>query len=347
MLSKSIITVLIFMLSLTFAQQKEDIELGKLKSGAAVSFVSSSQGEWGIEVRKGTTPNLVMLMPAQVEVFCDENNIIQLKTGYKSVKRLASYMDCEAEIDYKDNVKFYIYDRWGLSGDIVSVFRKVEVVGNCEGGFSSSVIFDVDPSVNWSEVNCLAPGALYGDPSHNGDRSPGGTLNYDAKQFIFREDALPAPFFALSFKNGSSISILDPTPNGESTFEETKIRIDIMADERFQFGALGAWQNEDKPIEFGFTFPGTISLYPFGPNASKSPKMIRRYHPIKPGVVHSYNLSFRFGTDESFPEVTRNTWRWAWDNLKPEVTKIDVEQMRRILTDHMAEQATTICCCNI
>ena len=48
---------------------------------------------------------------------------------------------------YGDNVMFRVQDRWSLNGAVVSVRRKVEVVGNAPGGFNSSVVLTVDPSV--------------------------------------------------------------------------------------------------------------------------------------------------------------------------------------------------------
>ena len=53
-------------------------------------------------------------------------------------------------------------------------------------------------------------------------------------------------------------------------------------------------------------------------------------------------MQLRFGQNESFRDLTRNAWRWAWDTLKPAVTPIDVELVRRVLTDHLAAQAATI-----
>ncbi|MGA7160641.1 MAG: hypothetical protein WBZ48_06545, partial [Bacteroidota bacterium] len=246
------------------------------------------------------------------------------------------------DITYGEHVVFRVHDRWRLNGAVVSMRRKVEVAGNAQGGFNSSLTFMVDSSVRWSDVNCLAPGALYGDPTYDGDRSPGGTLNYTARQFLMREDILPAPLFALSFSNGSSVAMLDPSPRGESTVEETKLSSDVMTDERFQFGALGAWQVNENPIEFGFQFPGTASFYAYGPYAPSAPRLIRRFHPIAQGIAHSYEVSLRFGHDESFRDVTRNSWRWAWTTLKPAVTPIDIELVRRVLTDHLAAQAATI-----
>ncbi len=328
--------------SALFAQQGARVELGRLQTGATVSFARAAAGEWGVDIAGATAPRIQQSRPARLEVFRAEDDVRLLAAGYKSVQRSAAGIDASAEIKYSENVLFRIHDHWSLSGAILSVHRKVEVEGNAPGGFSSSVVLAVDPAVGWSEINCLAPGALYGDPAYDGDRSPGGTLNYSARRFLMREDILPAPLFALSFNNGASVAVLDPAPRGDTTVEETRLSKAVMTDARFQFGALGAWQADEGAIEFGFGFPGTSSIYAFGPGAQSNPRWIRRYHPIEQGVVHSYQVSFRFGQNESFRELTRNSWRWAWNTLHPAVTYIDVEQMRRVLTDHMAAQAATI-----
>jgi hypothetical protein len=41
-----------------------------------------------------------------------------------------------------------------------------------------------------------------------------------------------------------------------------------MTDARFQFGAMGYWQADSRPIEFGFRFPGTASMPARGPEAA-------------------------------------------------------------------------------
>ena len=324
------------------ARQGDRVDLGRLQTGATVSFVRIAGGEWGIEISGGSAPRLTQQKPAQIEVFRTEENLREIAVGYKTVQLSASGIDARAEIAYSEDVIFRVEDRWSLNGTVVSVQRKVEVVGNAPGGFNSSVTFTVDPSVRWSDINCLAPGALYGDPTFNGDRSPGGTLNYAARRYFMREDILPAPLFTLSFTNGSSVAILDPSPQGESTVEETKLSKDVMTDARFQFGALGVWQTVENTIEFGFQFPGTTSMYAYGPNAPGNPRCIRRFHPIARGVVQRYNVSFRFGLNESFRDVTRNSWRWAWTTLKPAITIIDIERVRHVLIDHLAAQAATI-----
>ena len=328
--------------STAFAQQGNRVELGNLQTGATVSFVRAADGEWGIEISGGPIPRVTQQKPTRLEVYRTEQDIRELAAGYKTIKQSSSGIDARTEIAYGEHVVFHVEDLWSLRESVVSVQRKVEVAGNDSGGFNSSVVLTVDSSVHWSDMHCMIPTALYGDPTYNGDRSPGGKMNNTAHRFQLREDMLPAPLFALSFSNGSSMAMLDPSPQGESTVEETKLSKNVMTDARFQFGALGVWQTDRNPIELGVQFPGTMSIYPFGFNTLAKPRLIRRYHPIAQGLAHSYEVSFRFGLNEPFREVTRNTWRWAWNTLKPAVTPIDVELVRRVLINHLADQAATI-----
>ena len=119
--------------------------------------------------------------------------------------------------------------------------------------------FSLDRAVGWPDINFMAPGAIYADPTYDGDRSPGGTLTYAARRLVMREDILAAPLFALSFQNGASIAMLDPHPRGDTTEEETKLTKLVMTDARIQFGAMGAWQAEDGAVHLGFRYPSTTT----------------------------------------------------------------------------------------
>ena len=252
-------------------------------------------------------------------------------------------MDAKAEIADGGHILFRVNDHWTISGAVVSVKRQVEVVRDVlPGGFRSSVAFSVDSSVAWKDVKFLAPGIFYGDPTYDGERSPGGTLNYSAKRFVIREDILPAPMFSISFENGGSVTMLDPTPRGDTTEAETTLSKPVLIDAAFQFGALGATQADGSPVEFGFTFPGTVSMYPRAEALPAKPEWARRYHPIAQGAIQRYQVSFRFGQNESFRDLTRNSWRWAWATLNPQITYIDVDLVRKVLTDHLEAQAATI-----
>lgn len=342
MFGRCVLLGLSLAVSPVWAQQDGRVDLGSLQTGAMVSFVRSESGGWGIEIGDAAAPRMVQSKPARLEVFRTEEDIRRLAVGYKTIQTSEAGIDARAEIVYGDNVIFRVQDRWDINGAILSVNRTVEVEGNAQGGFYSSVVLTIDPAVGWSEVNCLAPGALYGDSTYNGDRSPGGTLNDQARCFVMREDILSAPLFAILFDQGGSVAVLDPAPRGDTTMDESRLADPVMTDARFQFGALGAWQTDDNPIEFGFRLPGTVTLFGRGRGVPAGPRWVRRYHPITQGVDHRYRVSFRFGEEDRFREVMRNAWRWTWNTLDPEVIPIDVEQMRRVLIDHLAAQVATI-----
>lgn len=62
----------------------------------------------------------------------------------------------------------------------------------------------------------------------------------------------------------------------------------------------------------------------------------------RPIVPHSYDVRFRFSQNESFPDLMRDSWRWAWKTLDPPISYIDVDQMRRVLIDRLQSEAATI-----
>lgn len=318
-----------------------DVVLGRLTTGATVTFTPVAPAGWGVAVAGGPAPRVAQDTPVRLEISDSEDEVRELAMPYSSVAKGAAGIEARADVAAMTGVVFHVHDRWSVTGAVVSVRRDVTVTGRAASGFASSWVFALDPAVGWQDVQYLAPGALYGDPTYDGDRSAGGTLNDAARRFVMREDVLPAPLFALSFGNGASIAMLDPSPRGDTTVEESKLTQPVMTDARFGFGALGAHQPGDS-IEFGFWFPGSVTSY--GGNRSEPPRArrMRRYHPIGPDTVHRYEVAFRFGQHESFRDLTRNAWRWAWDTLKPAVTYIDVDLVRRVLTDHLAAQAATI-----
>ena len=339
--SVGLLTVLA-LASPAFGQPDPKVSLGRLQSGAEVSFTRAESGEWGIEIAGGPAPRVAQAKPAGIEIYRADNDVHNFAAGYKTVQKTAAGIDAQAEVAGGENVVFHIDDKWSIASGLLSLRRSVEVKGSAPGGFDSAIDLKIDSSIGWPDINFMVPGAIYGDPTYDGDRSPGGTMNYKARHLMMREDILAAPLFAMSFNNGASIAFLDPAPRGDTTEEESKLTNLTMTDARFQFGALGAWQAEDGAIDFGFRYPGTIKEFGGPRGAPAAERWVRRYHPITEGFTHSYQLQFRFGQGESFRDVTRDAWRWAWTALKPPVNYINVEQMRRVLLDHLESQVLTI-----
>lgn len=294
----------------------------------------------------GVAPQIQQLKPIGLEIYRSETDIRPIAAGYAKVDKVADGIDARADIFFETNTVFHVLDHWNISNAVLSLKRKVDVSGEAPGGFCTSITLAVDPAVNWTNVNFLAPGIIYGDPAFNGERSAGGTQNYAARRFLFREDIMAAPLLAIFFPNGASISELDPAPRGETILADNSMSAPALTDARLQFGALGVQQASNGPIELSFCYPGQSCSVSMGfpgnrGGASVQPRWTRRYHPISAASKHSYQTSFRFGAKETFRDLERNAFRWAWAELNPPVHYIDVDLTRRVLLDHLAAMAKT------
>jgi hypothetical protein len=337
------------------------IEMGRVATGATASFVRDASGKWGLEIAGGQAATFRQTQPVQIGLYKSDTDVQQLNSGYNSVVRKGKIVTGQANIDAGGGVNFAITDQWTLDGNVLSLNRKVTVGGSLENaGFYSSIRLYSTPDLTWPDVSFLAPSLLYADATNNG-RGPGNSTNDKARRFSFREDYLPAPLMGVSIRNGDSMTLLDLAPKGNTVTKEGTI------DERFGFGAFQANEIADGSFEIGYYFPGTTTSVRsersnqggggggyFGgqtqtaqPTQPGPPETFQttwtyRCHPVKEGFTHSYQLGFRFATHESFPDLIRNSYRWAWQVLKPAVFWHDIEIVRRSLADQLSSQVYTI-----
>jgi hypothetical protein len=325
--------------------QNNRVELGSLENGATVSFVRNSAGDWGIEISGGTALHLMQEKPAQIEVCNGEENVRQLAYGYKSVHKKKEFVVAKAKVTGGDRAAFNIEDQWNISGAVLSLSRKVSVTGaEDSAGFYSAIRLLTEPAVKWEDIDYFAPGLLYADPTYDGETSPGGTLYYKSRFFNIREDNLAAPLFGLSFHKGAWAAVMDFAPQGETTFEESNASAStVVIDANLKFGALGAREIQGKGVEFGFWLPGTTTEFAgggFGAMTGSTPAQVvrRRYNPVMEGFSQSYQIGFRIGEGDSFLNMERDAWRWAWESLDPTVIPVDLELVRRTLIDHLEDR---------
>jgi hypothetical protein len=214
--------------------------LGRLPTGAVVSFVKEN-GQWGIDIGGGDAPHILQRQPAHLEIY--ESGSASAKpqdmaVGYTSVRQVGGAATATADIA-RGAVTFHLEDRWSIKSGALWVHRHVQVTGNAEGGFGSAITFSTTPEVGWADVQFLAPSKLYGDPSFDGPTAPGSPLHNAARRFSMREMALTAPLFALNFGHGHSVTVLDPSPKGETTVEEAAAPTDtVMTDARYNSARL-------------------------------------------------------------------------------------------------------------
>ncbi|MGD0156333.1 MAG: hypothetical protein ABSB50_09550 [Terracidiphilus sp.] len=342
--------------SIAPAQQKQAsanvtdrIVLGHLANGATVTFVRTASGEWGIDISGNAVPHLTQPKPAQIEVYRGEGNVRELSAGYRSVQKEPFEVVAKARVGGSGAASFAVEDRWRIAGDVLSLSRSVAVTGDdANAGFYSAIRFVTATEVSWADAGFLAPGLLYGEP-HTRATAPGGSAFYNARCFSIREDYLSAPLFGLSFRDGRWVALMDLAPHGDTTAAETTAHADTpIIDEHLRFGALGAREDPEGGIEFGFWLPGTTNEFSGGFGFGSRPAtpitalVRRRYNPVKAGFTQNYQVGFRFGAGDSLLGVERDAWRWAWQTLNPPVMHLDLDVVRQTLIDHLADRVLVV-----
>lgn len=330
------------------ANAQRRIKLGQIAGGSDVNFVLASSGKWGLEISDRAGPALLQSTPAQVEVYRGEKEVHDLAEGYKSVRKEGSAIVANAALA-EGNASLGIEDRWMISGGVLVLSRKVVVTGTeANAGFYSAINFSTTSAVSWPDVDFLAPGLLYGKP-HTRATAPGGSAHDSAKRYSFREDYLSAPVFAMRLHDNRWLAMMDMSPRGDTTADETTAQATTpIIDENIRFGALGAHESNGGKLEFGFWLPGTTDEFSGGfgfggrPSTPITPIIRRRYNPLSNGFTQQYQVGFRLGSSPSFLDVERDVWRWAWQTLKPQPMKMDVDVARTALIDHLADRVLVV-----
>jgi len=327
------------------AAPQEGTLIGQFDNGGRALLVGSDANGWGVRVEAPGMASVTQSQPVRARAYESETEVSDLAVGYRSIRRSGSGYIGAGELSPVDGVVLRFEDTWSVSGSALRLSRRVQVEGSAHGGFFSAVTFSTDEQLWFPDVHHFAPGMIYGGPEYLTDRAPAGMPNFQAGTFQVREDAFTLPLFGVHFRDGTSLALLDPNPDGATTVADSYDERGVtMIDERFGFGALGAHETEGGGIEIGYWLPGSMEPTPAPLSAAslRNQPSGRRFHPLRDGLTQEYELAFRFGRDESFHDFYRNSWRWGWDILDPEVQPYDMAMMQRILADQLTGTIRTV-----
>ncbi len=305
--------------------------------------------------------------PVQIQLYVSDDDISELAAGYDEVVKKGSTVTGKALVKSDGGAAFRIVDEWSVEDGVLVVRRTLTVEGDLPGaGFYSAIRLQTTPDVTWTDVSFLAPGLLYGDPTYDGPRSPGGTMLFnDIRSFTIRQDYMPAPLYGMMLPGGETVTMLDMAPDAKTSLRETQTGLErnTMIDAGIAVGAFGSSETGDGSVEMGFWMPATVKLFPRRPRTTAVPAGTptslgtpatldvpttpvdvvwnRRYNPVENGFTQNYKIGFRFASNETFPELTKNSYRWAWNVLKPGLHWHDMEVVRRSLADQLSSQVYT------
>lgn len=274
--------------------------------------------------------------PVRVELFRSERDIATVDLAYVKVARDGDAVVARASLT-EGSATVQIEDRYRIASGTLRIARAVRVDGAAPGrGFTSGWMLTA-PAGRFADRGFFAPGMLYGGPGRNNSAGAAGSDAFAAGRVTMREDAMPAPLLGLRLTGGATLALLADTPKGDTTEEDTRANAaSVLIDRRFRFGAFGATA-EAGGITFGYWLPGSVAA----PALAGGPTR-RRYVPLQAGVAQDYTLALRVAVDEPMPAFTRGAWRWAYATLAPRPAALDLDVVRRVVTDQMAGRALTV-----
>lgn len=322
---------------------RKQLSLGKAGENISVKALKNNSGDWGIAVHAAGLSSVRQSQPVEIELFDIQFGTKKFQAGYDAITKTRYGFKGHAKICLSQSVAIDVQDSWELNQKRLKLQRTAIVSGNKDGGFMSGVTLITDANVARSETAYFAPGMIYGSIDNCSPNAIGGKETYTlgAGQVWIREDRLPAPLFGLYFSDGTSVTVLDPSPNTATTLRDSHdFEIVPLIDKGFKFGAIGAALYGTKQ-RCGFWFPGTEgeitylgNTYPGG----QVQKWRNRYHPVADGFKQSYEVEFRFSSDVNFPCYYTNAWRWAWETLNPQLSLHDINQVRDSIADMLGRQ---------
>lgn len=316
--------------------------IGKLKNGSVIILQINKEGKWNIVVESNHLNSVSSSPPCGIELYSLDGSIKEINAGYDSVRKSTDGFLGKASIKTHGSVIFYFEDRWQISENTLALDRMVKVEGNTGAGFLSSVILKTGQEFNRDEVNLFAPGMIYGGVTHISDSALGGRDLYRKGNgtLWIREDRMPAPVLGMISQDLSSIAILDKVPDGRTdTLDSHDREYSTFIDSAVHMGALGLI-NKEGYFAIGYHFPCSEGEYSYRAETyheGRKHRWTRRYHPVRDGFEQPYSVIFRFSNEETFADFYSNTWRWAWQILKPQIVRQDIELVKQSLIEMLAE----------
>ena len=263
--------------------------------------------------------------PLHVGVLGKSGETRWMDGSYGSVVNAAPGLRCTGEIRTPAGSVFRFADTYS-PGAVPGTFVMARGVGVAAAG-PDDTGFMTRFGVRWTTAAPLQdyegflPGVWYLDnravPPH------ALAANLEDPRIWVREDRLALPLMMLRHKtDGATLTLIHLHPDGGTCLEDEQPG--PLVDARLQFAALGV-SGPAQP-EVAVIYPGTEGdrtyLHPRHepPTAEGAP----RFHPVRAGVKHDYQILVALSRDEAFAPAMRRAWRTAYALAAPAVAKVNV-----------------------
>ena len=226
---------------------------------------------------------------------------------YDHVDAAADRVTATATVATPDGAHFAFTDTWTTTPDGgFRLARRVTTPDRRDGGFDTRLALTVPEAKSVRDAELFAPGVWYRHNDHVVPHAIGA--DPDLGTYLIKETRLALPLItARPNGTGPALTILHADAHPATGLRDADRA--AQTDGSIQYGSLGYDANQ-----ITFCYPGTEGTVSYG-----APGPRGRYHPVRPGVPHAYDLVLRLGPPGDFPTIMTDAWRHALATYAPVV----------------------------
>jgi len=225
---------------------------------------------------------------------------------------------CNALLTTSRKSEISISDKYIAKGNgIFELQRKLDFIKVVSGDnyFNSFFGFITDEnSTRLTKNEYFIPGVWYKGNFTATGNLPSHVPNASDVYHYYRADRITLPL--VMFRDpatGFTLSIIHKDSDPQTVVADGQ---GIYINENYQYGSLGI-KRENNLLYTTFVYPGS--------EADRRSGKGYRYHPVKLGITHEYNLEICFSNTTDYADAVKTVWRHAFGLYNPNIYDVDLQ----------------------
>ena len=264
--------------------------------------------------------------PVALQLLTSSGTTFWVSKRYSSVEQLGNTLRCLAQVETSGGSVLEVADTYQAAAAKDSLLMSREVVvkkaSSSDKGFLSRFSLCASTPHPLKQYETFIPAIWYLDNQN----VPANALAADLSEndIICREDRMPLPLVMLRDKvQGLTLTLIHANPNGATCVADYSAN--RVVDARIQVASLGVFGQANASVAILYpASEGQRSYLRRGGLKGKPSGWVERFHPVQPGVKHSYSVLISLSQQPDFPQAMRQAWRSGFEQIHPPVAKTDI-----------------------
>jgi len=288
-----------------------------------MSTLQSENSEIVVNKTINNQYNLYFLFEKEQISTLDSENPIYLEVNseklvgkYSTVQLVHDTLFCKAVLTTNSGSQFSISDNYiALGNNKFELKRDIAILKASISGeyFNSFFGFQASNNGLLTDNEYFIPGVWYKGNFESDCHLPSGIPQSTDSIFYYREDRITLPLVMFRNKTtGTTIGIIHKNSDNKTVMSDNS---NVLTNKEYQYGAVGIKQVKNTTYQT-FVYPGS--------EANRAAGKGFRYHPVKAGLLHHYDLVLTFSKTTDYSSALKNTWEEGFNLYNPKIYNVNL-----------------------